>query len=521
MNRRKLELYEALFKQYGPHSSHTIMADIAKAFVCSERHARTLLKQMSSYLWLKWLPTKGRGQKGQITCLIEPESACYLLVNHAVAAEKYDQVDHLLGFNQRDVSMGLKRYLASSVKQNSSTIFARFHRQINQLHPHLAFERTERHLIHEIFQTLVNSENHEIKPELAHTWKCSDDGKIWTFYLRESATFHDGSSVDAYEVVNNFKTLSISDYWHSLYQHMIEVKAISSHVAQFTLSETDYSFAQLLSRAETAIMPSNQIYQPSHAYTPIGSGPFMVDIHSSRLIRLKRYPQYTGVTALINQIELWIYENWAEEKKCDQNFFFIHNQEDSYQVSTKEIGYFFLLLNRRELQRNEIKEPLVRFLETGETPNLNLTVPVNLSHENNNESRKLAKKLKGILPNVISEEVTFGHSTQRQDIRIGGIRCEYDKVTSFVAFFKLYPYWKRDLSWDQHSKLQAQIRKIRASYSPHEREYIVDKILKQLDDDNIMTIINSEDLTLNVPSRLKNVKINKIGWCDFAKLWLD
>ena len=63
MNRRKLELYEALFKQYGPHTSHTMMADIAKAFVCSERHARTLLKQMSSYLWLNWLPTKGRGQK--------------------------------------------------------------------------------------------------------------------------------------------------------------------------------------------------------------------------------------------------------------------------------------------------------------------------------------------------------------------------------------------------------------------------------------------------------------------------
>lgn len=302
---------------------------------------------MSSYLWLSWLPTKGRGQKGQITCLIEPESACYLLVNHAVAAEKYDQVDHLLGFNQRDVSMGLKRYLASSVKQNSSTIFARFHRQINQLHPHLAFERTERHLIHEIFQTLVNSENHEIKPELAHTWKCSDDGKIWTFYLRESATFHDGSPIDAYEVVNNFKALSISDYWHSLYQHMIEVKAISSHVAQFTLSETDYSFAQLLSRAETAIMPSNQIYQPSHAYTPIGSGPFMVDIHSSRLIRLRPYPQYTGVTALINQIELWIYENWAEEKSVIRTSFLFIIMKIVTKCQPKRLVIFFTVKSQR------------------------------------------------------------------------------------------------------------------------------------------------------------------------------
>ena len=190
-------------------------------------------------------------------------------------------------------------------------------------------------------------------------------------------------------------------------------------------------------------------------------------------------------------------------------------------MSIKEIGYFFLLLNHKELQRDEVKEPLVRFLKTGELPNLNLTVPVKLSHENNNESRSLAKRLKDILPKVISEEVIFGHSTQRQDITIGGIRWEYDKVTSFVAFFKLYPYWERDLSWAQHSKLQEKIRRIQASHSPQEREGIVNQILKQLDDDNIMTIINSEDLTLNIPSRLKNVKINKIGWCDFAKLWLD
>src|SRR5258706_10074983 len=37
----------------------------------------------------------------------------------------------------------------------------------------------------------------DIVPGLATRWEVSDDGKKWTFYLREHVVFHDGTPFDA------------------------------------------------------------------------------------------------------------------------------------------------------------------------------------------------------------------------------------------------------------------------------------------------------------------------------------
>ena len=61
MNKRKLELYEDLFQKMGPGTNKVTIEQIATAFMCSERHTRTLLKQMSEMNWLTWAPARGRG----------------------------------------------------------------------------------------------------------------------------------------------------------------------------------------------------------------------------------------------------------------------------------------------------------------------------------------------------------------------------------------------------------------------------------------------------------------------------
>ncbi|MGF1751521.1 MULTISPECIES: SgrR family transcriptional regulator [Vibrio] len=524
MNKRKLELYEDLFKKMGPGINKVTIEHIASAFQCSNRHARTLLKQMSDGGLLTWRPTRGRGHKGTLNCHIEPIQACYTLVGQAIEDEKYNLAHQLISFNDRDIAIGLKQYLGRSANQNENTVYARFHRKIEQLHPHYSMNRTERHLIHEVFQTLVSYDGSTLRGELAHYWESNEQHTQWRFHLSSAAKFHDQSAVTSNDVVESLKALTRSKYWQNLYDHITQIKAISLHCIVVILKDPDPNLPHLLSRAETAILPSKNIYQPDTSYKPIGSGPFFVDIYSDRVLRLVRNHQYSGHNALIEKIEIWIHEEWAPDKKCAENFFFIDDDEDTYQVSTADIGYFFILLNHKELQIKSTKDSLLELLQNDEPASFELPFPISFSYENNNDNFEFASKLNGIHStletNSIGRQVTYGEALPNQDLAIGGIRLEGGRATSLFAFFKLYPYWQHNLSWEQYDHLVDTLKSVRSCHSPIQQERLLDKLIEFLYENNVLVIFKSEDLTLTVPTRVKNVKINSIGWCNFANIWV-
>lgn len=525
MNKRKLELYEDLFQKMGPGTNKVTIEQIATAFMCSERHTRTLLKQMSEMNWLTWAPARGRGKRGELNCVVEPIDACYAQVDKAIESAKYEQAHQLVSFNKRDAAVGLKQYLERTSSQNERTIYAPFHRKIGPLHPHNSIERTERHLIHEVFQTLVTYDGSELIGDLAHHWE-SDKGHMnWTFHLRSSAIFHDQSAVTAIDVVESLKALSLSVYWQRLYDHISDIEIASLHCIIIRLKTKDPSLPLLLSRAEAAIMPKHSIYQPDMSYLPIGSGPFLVEINSTRVLRLARNDQYSGHCALIERIELWIHPEWDQDKKCAENFFFLDGDENKYKVSTSDIGYFFILLNHSELQTTSIKNSLVNLFQCNDQSSFEWPFPISFSYENNNENRNFARKLvranSTISKKPIGRQHSYGRAVPNQDLAIGGIRLEGDRVTSLFAFLKLYPFWSKNLTWEQHGNLANTLNIIRKTESPTQRETLIDGLITDLYNNNVFAIFKSESLTLTVPSRVRNVEINSIGWCDFAKLWVN
>lgn len=469
MNKRKLELYEDLFKKVGPGVSKISIADIARAFKCSDRHTRTLLKHMSANNWLTWLPIKGRGQKGELDCHIEPIQACYQAVDIAIQQGKYELAHQFIGFNGRDIASGLKRYLGQAFSQSEETIYARFHRTLGWLHPHHSMGRTERHLIHEVFQTLVTYQDSELKGDLAHHWE-SDVGHMkWKFHLKLGTTFHDHSPVTAEDVVESLKALTLSSYWRRLYDHINVIEAISTYCVVIILKHPDPGLPYLLSRAEASVMPFRNICQPEGAYTPIGSGPFIVDIHSSKVLRLKRNNHYNGQNALIEQIEIWIHQEWALDKKCAENFFFLDGDEENYKVSHPHVGYFFILINHRGLQTKATKNALLRVFESPNVDSIELPFPISFSYENNNDNRSFATALMNVHSPTKTKpsgsQVVYGHALPKKDLVIGGIRLEGDRATSLFAFFKLYPYWDKNLTWKQYEDLQRTLQSARQCVS--------------------------------------------------------
>ncbi|RLG88815.1 MAG: ABC transporter substrate-binding protein [Thermoprotei archaeon] len=74
------------------------------------------------------------------------------------------------------------------------------------LDPHVAHDESGRAYIHNVYDTLVSMEYKEgtvkIVPWLAEKWEVSEDGLIWTFYLRKGVKFHhSGREVTAEDVV--------------------------------------------------------------------------------------------------------------------------------------------------------------------------------------------------------------------------------------------------------------------------------------------------------------------------------
>lgn len=49
----------------------------------------------------------------------------------------------------------------------------------------------------------------EVKPNLASSWEYSDNGKIWTFHLKESSYWQDGKKVTSQSIVYQFSDLTI------------------------------------------------------------------------------------------------------------------------------------------------------------------------------------------------------------------------------------------------------------------------------------------------------------------------
>jgi len=66
----------------------------------------------------------------------------------------------------------------------------------------------------QVYESLLkfNENSFDVEPSLAEDWKVSDDGTVYTFYLREGVTFHDGTDFNADAVKTNFERWSDPDH---------------------------------------------------------------------------------------------------------------------------------------------------------------------------------------------------------------------------------------------------------------------------------------------------------------------
>ncbi len=93
----------------------------------------------------------------------------------------------------------------------------------------------------------------EIEPSLAESWTISEDGKQYTFKLKQGVKFHDGSPLNADAIVFNFeRMLDEAHPYHNtgpfplsfFFSAVKDVKAIDAKTVEFTLNAPFAPFCQ-------------------------------------------------------------------------------------------------------------------------------------------------------------------------------------------------------------------------------------------------------------------------------------
>ncbi|MEZ6186948.1 MAG: ABC transporter substrate-binding protein [Planctomycetota bacterium] len=175
-----------------------------------------------------------------------------------------------------------------------------------------------------VFDTLVRyaEGSTQVEPSLAEKWDVSEDRLTWTFTLREGATFHDGSPVDAEAVVFSMERQRDPEhpfhqgefvYWNDQFGAVRSVEASDPRTVVFQLSEPFVPFLQNLAMFSASIVCPSEFTRLQEAGTkdvgaafaiaPVGSGPFKFkEWRPSEALILEAFDAYWGGRPKLDEV---------------------------------------------------------------------------------------------------------------------------------------------------------------------------------------------------------------------------
>jgi peptide/nickel transport system substrate-binding protein len=115
-----------------------------------------------------------------------------------------------------------------------------------------------------------------VKPDLAESWKASDDLKTWTFKLREGVKFHHGRTLDAEDVIATVKRIldpATGSRARSSLDMVETVEASGPLEVTFKLKFAYAGFADIFADRQLRIVAKDKLGELSTQ--PVGTGPFM------------------------------------------------------------------------------------------------------------------------------------------------------------------------------------------------------------------------------------------------------
>ncbi|WP_063045161.1 ABC transporter substrate-binding protein [Nocardia pseudovaccinii] len=133
----------------------------------------------------------------------------------------------------------------------------------------------------------------EVAPQLATSYKFSNDGLDLTFQLRDDVTFHDGQHFDANAVVANLRRAKAPESTVAAQlAGVTDMFADGPYQVRLHLQAPDPTILLRLATTTGAMISPAALNSPNLQQTPAGSGPFMMQQFATDRVILAKNPNY-------------------------------------------------------------------------------------------------------------------------------------------------------------------------------------------------------------------------------------
>ena len=153
---------------------------------------------------------------------------------------------------------------------------------------------------------LVDKDNN-LSPGLATRWEVSSDGLVYTFFLREGVTFHNGDPLTADDVVFSFERSRLSPATSRVTGTMARTEKVDDMTVRVTLQHAYAPFLACLAQANLGVVSQRAVEEMGQAVftrNPVGTGPYMfVEWRPGDRLIMQAFPDYWRGPAPITHAE--------------------------------------------------------------------------------------------------------------------------------------------------------------------------------------------------------------------------
>lgn len=180
---------------------------------------------------------------------------------------------------------------------------------IDSLNPYQVVSSASEQILFNVFEGLVMpSSQGGVQAALAESYKISEDGKTYTFTIRDGVKFHNGNSMDIYDVEFSLKKMSgkFGDTpTEGLFTNIEEIKILDEKNIAVHLKKPDSSFIYYM---KEAIVPDEN--KDTLGEKAIGTGPYKISKYQKeQKIILTKNEDYWGEKPAISTVSILISPN--------------------------------------------------------------------------------------------------------------------------------------------------------------------------------------------------------------------